>query len=423
MQAMTPDMRSSRYIALISVTAIFAIWGLAQWVYNALSPQFTQFFQLNASQAAWAQSLLNIAYFALAIPAAMFHRKFGYKLGVIFALSSFSLGPFLLYAALTQHGYLFYFAAIVVMGAGWAWLETATNPLAIELGRNESAITRLNFAQAFYPVGLVAGSYVAQWVLSSNYQLPIGELAPAVARPYVFVGLGVLLMAFAIDKVSFPGSEIRKSGSLGNVRDEIRSLLLRRDFRLGALALLAYVLALSDTWGVTYRYAMQELPGATAPVAGQMVLWAFTILAIGRFVGTAIMVWVDPMRLLTWCAALAAVLISVAALLGGVSGLACLMASSLFMAIMYATIFGATIRNLGLLMKIGAGLLVMAAGLAGALAPLLMKALTDVLSVRAVTLMPLPFLAMILGYAIHIRTKQLRASSDAQQSGIPAQAS
>ena len=85
---------AKRYrLAYIVIIGLFASWGLAQWLFNVISPQFAQFSRLNPLQATWTQSLLDLAFCVLAIPAALFHRKFGYKLGVIFAMCSFAFGP------------------------------------------------------------------------------------------------------------------------------------------------------------------------------------------------------------------------------------------------------------------------------------------------------------------------------------------
>jgi FHS family L-fucose permease-like MFS transporter len=386
-------------VALATTFGLFAVWGLAQWMYAVLFPQFAQFFQLDASQSAGAQALFNMAYWLLAMPAALFHRKFGYKVGVIFALSIFSLGPFLLYPAITRHGYSFFLGAIVVMGAAWAWLETSINPLAVELGRRETAVPRLNLAQAFYPVGLIAGTYLANWLLEQNYQLTGGALAQAIARPYVWVGLGVLMVAFAVEHAGLSSLSIARAEKASRVRTEIRTLLQNPLFRLGAVSLFFYVLAQSATWGVTFGYAMRELANPSPATAGRMITWSCILLGVGRFVGAAVMRWVDPNRLLAACAVMSLVLVFGAAAFSGVPGLMFLMSASFFMAIMYATVFATSIRDLGPLIKTGSGLLVSSAGLAAAISPLLMQFATQNFSVHLVCLLPVPSFLVILAFA------------------------
>lgn len=398
---------STRYRAAFVVTAgLFTIWGLAQWCYAVLFPQFAQFFALNPSQTTWTQSLFNIAYCAMAVPAIMFQRVFGYKAGVILALSGLSLGPFLVYPALTGHVYLFFLAAVVLLGSGWAFFETSVNALIVQMGNSQTAVQRLNLAQAFYPVGLIAGSYAALWLLSTNSQLPVGVLAPTVARPYVWVGLCVLLLGFVIDKVSFPQVAIERAGKASSIRDEFRDLLQRPAFRIAAAALACNILAQSITWGTTFAYVMQEMPHASAPVAGQMIVWSIMILGIGRFVGTGLMFVIPPARLLAACSATSLILIIGAAVLGGMPGLACLVATSLFMSIMYATIFATGIRDLGPLTKAGSGLMVTAAGLAAACSPALIIAALGMWAAKIVILLSAPCFVVVLVHAL--RTSRQR---------------
>ena len=108
--------------------------GMAQWDYNIVFPQLSQFFAFNTSQTASTQALFSITYCLFAIPAALFHRRFGYKLGITAALSAISLGPFLLYPAISGHHDAYFIGAVVMLGIGWPALETSLNPLAVELG-------------------------------------------------------------------------------------------------------------------------------------------------------------------------------------------------------------------------------------------------------------------------------------------------
>ena len=75
-----------------------------------------------------------ILCFGVRIPAVLFHRQFGYKLGLLLGLSVFGVGAFLLYFAIVQHSSPFFFGAVVVIGSCGAWLDTSLNPLAALAG-------------------------------------------------------------------------------------------------------------------------------------------------------------------------------------------------------------------------------------------------------------------------------------------------
>ena len=404
--AQTPTVESApenHALAYLATVGLFAVWGLAQWTYNSIAPQFTQFFQLSPSQATATQVLLNLTYCLLAVPAALSHRKFGYKLGVIFALSIFSLGPILLYPSITQHGILFFLGSIIVIAAGWAWLETSINPLIVEQGARETAVRRLNFAQSFYPLGLLVGYFACQWLIQSNFHLAVGDMVQTVARPFVWVGLAVLLLAFLIDKIKFPPIGLQRANKSVTAQAEFRTLLSRTDFRLGAAALCALTIAQSATWGATYNYVLQALPNATYLIAGKVFLLSCILFTVGRFASTALMYRFDPNRLLAWFTAISLIVTLAAASLGGTVGLVCLVSASFFMAPMYATIFGSAIRDLGSLTKSGSGLLVMASGIGAALGPLLVQHVMDLSNARALTLLPAPCFVVILAYTVAVR--------------------
>lgn len=406
--------------AFAATAGLFVIWGLAQWLFNVLFPQFAQFFALSPLQITWTQDAASIAYCLFAIPSALFQRTFGYKLGIIFALSTLSLGPFLLYPAITEHGYVFFLAATAMMGLGWAWFETSVNSLIVEMGPRDRAILRLNLAQALYPIGLIIGSRVALSLLSSNYRLSVGELAPALAHPYVFVGVGVLVLAFAFDKIRFPAIAIERADSKSRAGSEFCTLIGNRAFRLAMAAIFANILAQGITWGTTFSYTMQEIPGADFVLAGNTIFWSIIILTVGRFAGTGLMYWCSPERMLAWAAWLSFVLVAVGCSLGGLAGLICLMGSSFTMSIMYATIFASALRDLGTMSKAGSGLLVAAAGAAAAATPFLVTAALKLVAAQAVIALALPCFAVVAIYAgALIKAKRTPAAADPLAAAVP----
>ena len=153
---------------------LFAVWGMALWLYNALFFKFTQFFVLSPVQVAWTLALFHIVYVGMAIPAVLFHRQFGYKLGVLLGLSVFCSGAFLLYLAIAQHSSLYFVAAVVVVGSCGVWLDTALNPLVVVSGDQGSAVKRLSFAHAVNGMGLFAAYFSVVTLLGPDYQLSSG---------------------------------------------------------------------------------------------------------------------------------------------------------------------------------------------------------------------------------------------------------
>jgi MFS transporter, FHS family, L-fucose permease len=107
----------------------------------------------------------------------------------------------------------------------------------------------------------------------------------------------------------------------------------------------------------------------------------------GRFVGTAMMSRVSPARLMAWIALIDVGLTLVAVFVGGLVGLYALAATSLFMSIMFPTIFANSLRELGPLTKTGSSFLVMSI-IGGAVLTAIMGAVSDASGIKMAILVP-----------------------------------
>ncbi|HUO99554.1 MAG TPA: MFS transporter [Rhizomicrobium sp.] len=390
-------------LALVSIVLLFAIWGFAHRINEAIEPQFTAFFRLTGTKAALSQSVFTLAFFVFALPAVLFLRRFGYKLGAIFGLGSFAVGALLLYPAIQRHEYLFFFAAVSVLGAGWAWLETSANPLIVELGSPETAVRRLNFAQIFYPVGTVAGYEFGRWLTKVNLVVQSGQLTQAVVRPYVIVGLCVLFLAFLIENIEFPRVATERSGRDQSFREEARCVLSRPEFRFAVLALCATIFAHSLIWLNMAGYIGEAIPGGWNIAAPELMMLMFVVYGAGRIIGTALMFRVDPMRLLVLSGGAAAVLTAAAVATGGSFSVVCLISTNLFLSIMFPTIFATAIRYLGPLKKTASGLLVLAMGPGAILAYWVMRLADGLITLRLTFALPAAAFGIVFLYALAMR--------------------
>jgi FHS family L-fucose permease-like MFS transporter len=391
-------MRREQRTVFAVIAGLFVIWGFALWLYNALFFMYANSFGLEPVQVAWALSLYSIAYCLLAIPAALFHRRFGYKLGFLFGLCASALGAFLLYLAIIQDSIVWFLGAIVLVGSCGAWLDTSLNPLAVEAGSPQMSVARLNLAHVFNGFGLIAGYVAAIWLMDRNYHLSPGAEALLSVRPYALVGLGAILLAYLFEQISLPTFAAKPTERASDIRGELRSLFSDRDFRIAAAALCAYTVVLTILWTSNYDYRVHELPGHSVGLIERGPIW----FVIGRCVGTVFMRWIDPIRLLQWTAGLCLIAITITAAAGGMVGWVCLLSASLFLSIMYPTVFGSAICRHQPRMKLAAGVLVAAAGTGNALSTLFVSLGLDVLHIdaRVVILLALPFVAIILIYSL-----------------------
>jgi len=393
------------------IAGLFVISGVGFWNNILLFPKLAQVFGIDFFHARWIQALYSLGYLVFALPAALFHRKYGYKIGIMFALALVSVGPFLIYPALTQHGVAYFLLAVVLMGAGWSMLETSINPLAVEYGRPETAVRRLNFVQTFFPVGVVLGYIIGRWFYPSDLHLSFNILAEAAARPYVVVGLAVLFLAFLIERVEFPVMSGKRSGGIPQAHSELRDLLACPSTKIGMAAIFCCIAIQSTLQGAAYMYVAQQYAGYTDELAQNIVFAGLIIFGLGRFAGTALMGRIDPNRILLWSMGACLALTVGSWAFGGVMGLACLMATNLCVAIGYPTIFATTVRDMRSSANVASGLLVTASALAGLVVPLAMNYLIEATDARVAILMALPCFPVVY---LYIRHTQKRAGSNQQ---------
>lgn len=387
-------------LAFVVTIGLFPVWGLMHRINDTIGPHFSALFALSPHAVVFSRSVLAASYLLLAIPAALLLRRVGYRLGVVFGLAAFSAGAFLLYPAITERDYLFYVAALTVMGAGWALLETSANPLIMAMGSAETAVRRLNFAQAFYPVGLLAGVYVGRWLTFPDAAAPVAQLMHAIVRPYVVLGLIVLMIAFLIENLEFPPLASIRAPKGSSALAEFRALLGRSLVRRGAAALGCAIAAQVVVWGFGRPYIVHALPGVSSDLTWHIIFATWIIYMLGRFAGAALMYRFDPDWLLAVCAGGGAVLSALAALTGGVFGVACLVGISLCISIMFPTIFGSTVHGLGALTKSASGLLVTAAGAGALISPLITELLLEVMSIQHVMILAGFCLTVVLSFAM-----------------------
>ncbi|MDZ4364822.1 L-fucose:H+ symporter permease [Brevundimonas sp.] len=423
MTALESEPRSTsaaRYwVPLILVVSLFFMWGVANNLNDILIRQFQKAFVLTDLQSGLVQSAFYLGYFFLAIPAGLFMRRFGYKAAVVVGLMGYAGGAFLFYPAAEAHSYLFFLGALFVIASGLAFLEASANPLITVLGPPETSERRLNLAQAFNPLGSIAGVLIGrQFILSGVEHSPetLAAMTPAardaylaaesaaVQGPYLVIGLIVVAWALLILFTRFPAlrDDVDEPSSVSG--GGLGAALSHRPLRMAVIAQFFYVGAQVGVWSYLIRYAIGTVPGTPERVAADFLTISLVAFMGGRFVGAFLMRFLSPARLLALFGLINVVLTVFAVLQPGMTGLYALVASSFFMSVMYPTIFALGIRGLGEARKSGSSLLVMAI-IGGAVLTAAMGALSDATSIATAYLVPVACYAFIIYFALRVQRK------------------
>ena len=410
--------------ALVITTSLFFLWGMANNLNDILIAQFKKAFTLSDFGTSFVQQVFYFGYFAFAIPASIVLRRFGYKAAIVTGLLLYGAGALLFYPAAAVSMYELFLLALFVIAAGLAFLETSANPLMTELGDPRTATRRLNWAQAANPLGAITGILVGRNFILSGIEHDEATLAgmnaaareafyrnevQAIATPYLAIAVVVLLFAIAAAFTAFPRNTaarvdecaIGRAGGGAGGKERFADLL-RHPRLIGAvIAQFCYVGAQVGLWSYTIRYAQGGL-GWTERQCADMLFVSLALFAGGRFVGTTLMTWIAPARLLTIFAAISAVLAATAALVGGHVGLYALVATSFFMSIQFPTIFALGVETLGSLRRLGSSLIIMAI-IGGAVLTGLIGFVSDRAGIAAAMLVPAACFVVVLGYSLRAR--------------------
>lgn len=408
-------------LPIMLIVSLFFMWGVANNLNDVLIPQFRKVFALNDLQSGLVQSAFYLGYFCFALPAALFMRRFGYKAGVVLGLCLFAGGALLFYPAAQVRLYGVFLAALFVIASGLAFLETSANPLMTVLGPAETGARRLNFAQAFNPLGSITAILVGRQFILSGVDHSPAQLAAmsaaqrdsfqaaeahAVQAPYLVIAAVVLAWAAVIALTRFPAEaeKPQRAEAEGEQQGRLRDLLKHPRFLFGVVAQFFYVGAQVGVWSYTIRYA-ERTAGLGEKAAAGYLTAALVAFAVGRFAGAAAMSRVRPAVLTAVFACAGAVLCVVAAVLRGKTGLICLVASSFFMSVMYPTIFAVAISGLGELRKLASAFIVMAI-IGGAALTALMGLVSDRSSIAHAMFVPAASFLVVAAFALYGRRAQ-----------------
>ena len=388
-QEKVPVVSKKVVIPFILITSLFGLWGFANAVTDPMVQAFKKVLELSNSQAAWVQMAFYGGYFCMALPAALFVRKYSYKVGVLIGLGLYAVGALLFYPAAITEQFWFFCLGLYVLTFGLAFLETTANPYILAMGDPRTATQRLNLAQAFNPVGSILGLLVAQqFVLQklqsddiANYSA-LEEAKKVLIRtsdlmvirdPYVILGLVILVVFVLILLSKMP--QKKGDGITDSLAETFAKLKANSNYTLGVLSQVLYVGAQIMCWTYIYQYA--EAIGMSSDSAANYQFVAFVLFFVGRAIGTYLLRFFPSGRLLMLYALFAIFATIGVIFIEGIFGLYCLVAITLFMSIMFPTIYGIALDGMSEEeSKIGAAGLVMAI-VGGALMPKLQGMLID----------------------------------------------
>lgn len=404
-------------LPFILVTSLFALWGFANDITNPMVAAFQTVMELSATKASMVQFAFYGGYATMAIPAALFIRKYSYKSGILLGLGLYAIGAFLFIPAAAYEVFSFFCVSLYVLTFGLAFLETTANPYILSLGDKETSTRRLNFAQAFNPVGSLSGMAVASLIILPNLwsdkrdaagQIIFDTLSEsekagirvhdlAVIRdPYVVIGLVVLVMFIIIALVKMPRTE--GNGEKISAGETLSRLWRNVRYRSGVLAQMFYVAAQIMVWTFIIQYA--DNLGINKATAQMYNIVAMGLALSFRFIGTYLMKYFPAYKMLLAFGIGATVCTLGTIVIEGMAGLYCLVAISAFMSIMFPSIYGIALENVEARdTSLGAAFLVMAI-VGGAIMPPLQGSIIDLKEIGGMAAVNVSFVLPLICFLV-----------------------
>ncbi len=407
-------MKRKNLLPFILVTSLFFLWALTSNLIPTLIPHLKKACRLTDFQSAFIDSAYWIAYFIIAVPAGLVMKKFGYKKAIIAGLLIAAAGTFLFYPAAEQRTFAFFLAALFIVASGMTVLETAANPYMTILGPPETASQRLNFAQAFNGLGafiaafflskvILSGREISDEVLSKMSEADANALltneAKSVQIPYLVIGFVLLAVAIIFIVTNFPAEQ--KETIADNSIDKKFNLFQHKNLLLGIAAQFFYVGAQVCISSFFIRYSnhaagLGELDAAT--YLG-FLLMGFMI---GRYVGTFVMQYIQPAKLLAIYSIANIILLAVIVFVGGKVSIYALIGVEFFMSIMFPTIFSLAINGLGEKTKMASSYIVMSI-VGGAIFPVIMGKVSDLFDIQLAYMVPAACFLVVLYFALKVK--------------------
>jgi FHS family L-fucose permease-like MFS transporter len=431
-----PIVPKENRFAFILVATCFGLWGMINMMTDTLVPAVQKIFSIDTAQSSLIQVVNYASYALLAFPAALMVKRFNYKVGVILGLILLCVGASGIVPAGMSKEFTPLLVAISVLASGLSILETSCNPYVLAMGPEETAVRRLNLAQTINPIGCLLGLFVAKVLI-------LGNLNPAeaaeraawdnekahdvmthelfwLALPYAVMVAVALAMTISLLVRRMP--EGKDTEHAPHILLSIKRLLANARYASGVVTQFFYVAVQVAIWTFIIKYTREAaffsvgadgkvIPGMTEAEAWYSLMFSMVVFTVGRMICTALMRKLNPASMMS-VLALAAIILTVGAiLLPAWPGVISLVMVSSCMSLMFPTIYGIALRDLGPEVKIGASGLIMAI-LGGAAGSYSQGKLIDIfeksglrldMAIRYSFVVPIICLVVVLLYALKYR--------------------
>ncbi|MBW9051028.1 L-fucose:H+ symporter permease [Rhizobium mesosinicum] len=394
---------------LVALTSLFFMWGFITCLNDILIPHLKSVFQLNYTETMLIQLCFFGAYSIISLPAGALVKRISYKWGIVTGLGVAAIGCALFIPAATYRVYAIFLGALFVLATGVTVLQVAANPYVTVLGKPETAASRLNLTQAFNSLGTTLAPLFGALLILSAATAAVTNAAPeqldalrsteaaAVKLPYLILALAFLVLAIVFAALKLPNvqeEEIEGEQLPGNSAWDYRHLVL------GAVGIFVYVGAEVSVGSFLVNFFSEPtIANLSEADAAHYVAYFWGGAMVGRFIGSAVMRYVNDGKALAFNAVISALLLAITVASSGHVAMWAVLSIGLFNSIMFPTIFSLALHGLGRHTSQGSGILCLAI-VGGAILPLVQGGLADTVGIHLAFVMPIFCYIYIAYYGI-----------------------
>ncbi len=383
--------RTKTYLfPLFIIGVLFFVFGFITWVNGVLIPYFQICLELTTFQSLFVAFAAYLAYFFMAIPSAYVLKVTGYKKGMVIGLVIMAIGTFMFVPAAFARTYMLFLSGLFITGIGLALLQTAANPYVAIIGPSESIAQRIGFmGVANKTAGILSQRILgAIFLLNSDAivasvstatpaekALILDEYVLKVVNPYIVITIILLLLAVLIHFSKLP--EVNESNEKANagVHAGKTSVFHFPYLILGVIALfMAGACEVIPIDAIIVYSRSLDIPMEEARHFAEYTLYA---MLVGYVTSTIVIPrFISQQNALAVCAVLGLLFAAGSYLSEGFTSVLFLILMGFGAAMLWGTIWGLALQNLGSFTKMGSALLLMSV-IGGGIFPLLFGGLID----------------------------------------------
>ncbi len=379
-----------QYKPLILLCLMFLTVGSMFCMNDILLPALITHFKLNYTQATLIQFTFYSTYIIFPLPIAWMIHKFGYRISLLVALLTCSLGCILFMPARFLDSYPIVLTAIFIISTGITVINVAANPFISLLGDPEGAHIRMNFVQVFSRIGYAATPLIAT-ALIYNYA---GEIR--IHFPYLLLAVLILIIGTLIYFSKMPAMKADTEDKF-SVSGIFKASVRYPHLVFGIGAMFFYVGAEACTAGFFIPY-LKTVLGFTETQAARYLTLYYIFAAVMGLAAVVILRYVKAFRLVGIFGLIMITCYLICILTNTGINEYILASLGLFLSIMFPTIFSLAIEDIGAFAGRGSALLNFAI-VGGSVFPPLQGMIADNFGVNVSYLVPCFCFVVITIYA------------------------